>query len=175
MRLRCSLLSLLLLLILGCKQAGSPKVEAEAEEAKVKEVVEELPNSEEEIFTDLIGNTVALSNFRGKRVLLNYWATWCRPCVAEMPSMLRAEDILKDENYVFLLATDQSVATIERFIESRGFEFNYLIVEGTMKAKGLTAIPTTFLYNEKGEKVDTIVGGVSWDSPEILQKLKAVK
>lgn len=175
MRLRCSLLSLLLLASLGCKQAVSPKVEEEAESVIAQKVVEELPYAEEEIFADLKGNAVALSDFRGKRVLLNYWATWCRPCVAEMPSMLRAEDILKDENYVFLLATDQSVATIERFIELRGFEFNYLIVEGTMKAKGLAAIPTTFLYNEKGEKVDTIVGGVSWDSPEILQKLKAVK
>ncbi|MDH3699289.1 MAG: TlpA family protein disulfide reductase [Flavobacteriaceae bacterium] len=175
MRLQFTLLSLLLLFSFGCKNTEEGKREGKVEAQEIEKVVAVSPEAEEKYFQDLEGNAVALSDYRGKRVVLNYWATWCKPCIAEMPSMVQAQEILADENYIFLLATDQSVKTIERFIEVRGYEFNYVKVPGTLKQEGFTAIPVTVIYNEKGEKVDTIVGGVTWDSPEMIQKLRDVR
>ena len=59
------------------------------------------------IYVDLNNNEVDLSSFRGKKILINYWATWCGPCIQEMPSLLKAQELLKDENYIFLLVSDE--------------------------------------------------------------------
>ena len=123
-------------------------------------------------YEDLEGNPVALSDYRGKRILLNFWATWCRPCIEEMPSLLKAQEILQKENYVFLLATDQSVKIINSFKVKKGFEFTYLRYTGTFADLGIHALPKTFIYNKNGAKVDEISGAIAWDSPEIIEKLK---
>jgi thiol-disulfide isomerase/thioredoxin len=123
-------------------------------------------------FEDLEGNTVTLADYKGKRVLLNFWATWCRPCIAEMPSLQRTREILEKENYVFLLASDQPVGTIRSFVERKGLEFNFLKYKGSLSDLRINALPTTFIYNEEGEEVDKIIGATEWDAPEMIRKLK---
>jgi thiol-disulfide isomerase/thioredoxin len=126
-------------------------------------------------YADLEGNPVELSDYKGKRILLNFWATWCRPCIEEMPSLLKAQEILEKENYIFLLATDQSVKIINSFKARKGFEFTYIRYTGAFANLGINALPKTFIYNEEGDKVDEISGAIAWDSPEIIEKLKSVK
>lgn len=126
-------------------------------------------------YVDLEGNKVELSDFKGKRILLNFWATWCRPCIEEMPSLLKAQEILENENYVFLLATDQTIKVINTFRERKGYEFNYLRYTGTFANIGIKALPKTFIYNEDGNKVDEISGAIEWDSPEVIERLKSIK
>lgn len=126
-------------------------------------------------YEDLKGNPVKLSDYKGKRILLNFWATWCRPCIEEMPSLLKAQEILEKENYVFLLATDQSIKIINSFKAKKGFEFTYIRYTGAFAELGIKALPKTFLYNVQGEKVDEISGAIEWDSPGIIERLKSVK
>ena len=126
-------------------------------------------------FEDLNGNPIELSDFKGKRVLLNYWATWCRPCIEEMPSMLRAQEILENDNYVFLLASDQSMEKIKAFKDKKKFDFTFLKFNGSLADMKINALPATFIYNEAGEFTSRIDGATEWDSPEILDKLKAIK
>ena len=126
-------------------------------------------------YADLEGNPVELSDYKGKRILLNFWATWCRPCIEEMPSLLKAQEILEKENYIFLLATDQSVKIINAFKARKGFEFTYIRYTGAFANLGIKALPKTFIYNEEGDKVDEISGAIAWDSPEVIEKLKSVK
>lgn len=125
-------------------------------------------------FEDLNGNPVVLSNFKGKRVVLNYWATWCRPCIAEMPSIRRAQDILEKEGYVFLLASDQAVETIREFQQKKGFDFTYLKFTGSLAEQQINALPASFIYNSKGELQFKVMGAKEWDSPESLEELKHV-
>ena len=66
----------------------------------------ETAQKENEIeFVEMSGDTILLSSFKGKRVLVNYWATWCIPCRAEFPSLIEAEKELRGDNYVFLYPT----------------------------------------------------------------------
>lgn len=125
-------------------------------------------------YQDLDGNPVALEEYKGKRILLNFWATWCRPCIEEMPSLLKAEEILEKENYVVLLATDQSAKIIKSFKARKGFDFNYLRYTGAFAELGINALPKTFIYNEGGVKVDEISGAMEWDSPEVIERLKNI-
>ncbi|CAN0599365.1 unnamed protein product, partial [Ectocarpus sp. 12 AP-2014] len=83
--------------------------------------------------------------------------------------------ILENENYIFLFASDQSVAKIEKFKEARGFNLNFIKFNGVYANKGVSALPATFIYNEVGEQVLRFDGGLKWDSPEMIEKLRTVQ
>ncbi|CAM4405679.1 TlpA disulfide reductase family protein [Zobellia roscoffensis] len=131
--------------------------------------------TEETLYQDLDGKAIALSSFKGKRILLNFWATWCRPCIEEMPSLVKAKNILEKEGYVILLASDESFKKIEGFKETEPFEFRFIRYNGALVQLNIHALPTTFIYNESGKKVDEIIGATDWDSPEMIKKLKEIQ
>ena len=64
---------------------------------------------------DLNQNKVNLTSFEGKKIVINYWATWCGPCIKEMPELKRAEEILQNYNYTFLLVSDETISKINTF------------------------------------------------------------
>lgn len=167
-------LKTLLIIVLATAMTSCKDVNTNTQKATVNEdnVVEKKSTA---TYEDLEGNAISLSDYKGKRVLLNYWATWCRPCIAEMPDMEKAQAILENENYVFLFASDQSVAKIEKFKEARGFNLNFIKFNGVYANKGVSALPATFIYNELGEQVLRFDGGLKWDSPEMIEKLRAVQ
>ena len=126
------------------------------------------------IYVDLDNNEVDLSSFRGKKILINYWATWCGPCIQEMPSLLKAQELLKDENYIFLLVSDESIQKISTFKNRKKFNFTYLKSLVSLGSMGIYSLPTTYIFNEKGEKVNKIVGAVDWNSNRMIKKLKSL-
>ena len=163
-------LVLVLMVFAACKE---PKDKSKIVQEVVK--VETKIKTTTSLYEDLDGNPISLTDFKGKRVLLNFWATWCRPCIEEMPSLLKAQEVLEKEDYVFLLATDQSVKIINAFKVRKGFEFTYLRYTGAFADLGINALPKTFIYNKNGDKVDEISGAVEWDSQEMINRLKAIK
>jgi thiol-disulfide isomerase/thioredoxin len=126
------------------------------------------------IYIDLNNNEVDLSSFRGKKILINYWATWCGSCIQEMPSLLKAQELLKDENYIFLLVSDESIKKISRFKNRKKFNFTYLKSSVSLGSMGIYSLPTTYIFNEKGEKVKKMVGAVDWNSNRMIKKLKSL-
>ncbi len=170
MKITTILWVLLLGMFLGCKETAKKHT---VDSVKVSEPESKIPS--DVLFEDLEGHPVALADYTGKKVLLNYWATWCRPCIEEMPSLLRSQVLLEKENYVVLLASDQSVETIKKFKQVRGFDFKYLKFNGSLAEQQIDALPVTFIYNEAGEQVEKILGGVEWDAPETIEMLKKVR
>ncbi|MFS4447508.1 TlpA family protein disulfide reductase [Maribacter sp. 2307UL18-2] len=161
-------LAVFMVLFLGCKE----KPEKNVVEVKEKKTTSIKVSS---TFEDINGNAVELEDFKGKKVLLNFWATWCRPCIEEMPALLRAQEKLAAENYVFLLASDQSMEKIKAFKEKKKFDFRFLKFNGSLAEMKVNALPATFIYNESGTISDRIDGATEWDSPEVLDHLKAIK
>ncbi|KKO00109.1 hypothetical protein LCGC14_0128750 [marine sediment metagenome] len=167
MYLRSLFFLTLAIALIGCKDVKTTTPSTVVLEADA----EKIPSA---TYEDLEGNPIELSDYKGKRILLNYWATWCRPCIEEMPDMEKAQTILEQENYVFLFASDQSVKKIVKFKEARGFDLEFIKFNGMYAAENVNALPATFIYNEVGEQVLRFDGGLKWDSPEMIEKLRTV-
>lgn len=123
-------------------------------------------------FVDLDENNLDLSEFKQGKIVINYWATWCAPCIKEMPSLKRAEKILNDYGYTFLLVSDETISKISRFKEKMNFDFNFLKSSKSFEILGIYSMPTSYIFDETGKIVETIVGAIEWDSVEMINKLK---
>ncbi len=126
-------------------------------------------------YIDVDGNPVFLSDYKGKRVLVNYWATWCIPCIKEMPSLVHAQEILKDEGYVFLFPTTDSLEKIITFNQKKNYPLQFLHYTSSLDKLKIYALPVTFIYDVEGEMVKRIDGATEWDSEEIINLLKKIK
>lgn len=126
------------------------------------------------LFVDLNNNPVDITQYKGKRIVINYWATWCGPCIKEMPALKIAEDLLENHNYAFLLVSDETISKISDFKMNKKFDFNYLKSVKSIETLGIYSLPTSYIFDENGKKIETIVGTISWDSEEIIEKLKKI-
>ena len=123
-------------------------------------------------FVDLSENNLDLSVYKEGKIVINYWATWCRPCIKEMPSLKKAEEILEDYGYTFLLVSDETISKISKFKNERNFDFNFLKSIKSFETLGIYSMPTSYIFDENGEIIETIVGAIEWDSEEMITKLK---
>lgn len=111
---------------------------------------------------DLNGKPVRLSDYKGKMIILDFWATWCPPCRAEIPSFVKLYSEYKDKGLVIIgVSLDREGPDVVREF-AKNFKMNYPVVMGDMKTVsaygGIEAIPTTFIINKKGQIVDRFVG-----------------
>jgi peroxiredoxin len=132
------------------------------------------PQAPDFTLKDLSGKSHSLSDYRGKVVLVNFWATWCPPCRKELPSMQRAWEQLRKDN-VELLAIDvgEDEETVFVFTGEMSVEPGFPILldtEGKVSsAWPVRGLPTTFVVDRKGRIAYSAVGGREWDDPELLE------
>ena len=128
--------------------------------------------------TDLLGETHHLSDYRGKAVFLNFWATWCPPCRSEMPSIERAYRALKGRGLVVVAVSLDSDArsVVERFVKELALTFPILLdPQGTSaQAYRLPGLPVSLLIDRKGRLVWQEWGARDWDTGEARAKLEAL-
>lgn len=168
----------------SCNNGTTKNQESKPEytpEQTIEPKAEERPvNSAESAYKDVIFKTLdakdfKISDYKGKRVLLNFWATWCRPCVMEMPSMNKAFQELKDENYVFFAASNEPIAKIAGFAQSTKYDFTFIKADDQFRPFPVSVIPMTLIFDTNGEVAMTLTGSMAWDEAEILKQLRAVK
>lgn len=122
----------------------------------------------------LDGQDVDLSAYKGKKIFLNFWATWCGPCRAELPSMAQAQQVLGDE-YVFLLVSDEAPETLISFKNQAKLPFTFLHKPTSIKMLGIFSIPQTYLINSEGEVVHDLGGAHDWMGEKKMAMLKGLK
>lgn len=121
----------------------------------------------------LEGKPVNLTEYLGKPIFMNIWATWCGPCKRELPSIERMRKELEPKGVVFLICSEEDPGLIKRFKETNPYKFTYLRLKTKLQDLNLYSIPVTWLINKKGRMYKSIVGGAEWDaSPyrELLAK-----
>jgi peroxiredoxin len=141
--------------------------------------VEKLSGQKATDFTlkDINGKSVSLSSFKGKVVLLNFWATWCPPCRAEIPAMNKLNQLLKNKGLVILaVSTDRSVDDVKDFLSSVPVNFTVVTDEKLAVTRNLYKVfmvPTTFLIDKRGIIVKKYFGERNWTEPEIIKEIES--
>ncbi len=124
--------------------------------------------------TDINGSTINFQDYKGKVVFLNFWATWCPPCVGEMPGIQDLYDKFKDNNdVVFLLVSNEELSKIKTFIDKR--EYTFPVFSSRYKSPDVffsKSIPTTFVISKYGKIKVKETGAVNWGGNKMEQIIK---
>ena len=130
------------------------------------------------VASTLSGSDLRLDDFRGRVVLVNFWATWCAPCVAEMPSLSRLRDKLGAAHAdVIAVNFQENAARIEPFMHKLGLTFPAIRDhDGSLrKAWDVTVFPTTFVIAPDGRIAYVAVGEIDWDDPTVELRLRSLR
>ncbi len=134
--------------------------------------VERIPNSTSQVevcLQDLNGADVNISDFRGKIVFLNFWATWCPTCVVEMPSMEKLHQKLKDKEFAMVsVSIKDTAAEVKHFYKQNQLTFTALLDSSgkTVPGFSIRAIPATLILDKTGRIIGRVMGPREWDSRE---------
>jgi len=129
-------------------------------------------NVQELQLTDLNGNVLSLSDSMGKNVVLSFFATWCGPCMQEVPLLEQAATDLQDSSYLFLLISDEPVPRLQSFKARTGTSLRIVHSSRPLKQIGIVTYPTNYMLNKQLQVVFNEVGFVDWSSTKSKNKLK---
>lgn len=126
--------------------------------------------------TTLEGESVSLADFRGKAIFMNFWATWCAPCLAEYPFIESLYDEMKNENVVFLMiGTDNDPAIVQKFITAKGYKTPVYRLAGVVpEMYQVRTLPTTFVISPNGDMATVHVGMANYNTRGFRSFLKQI-
>ena len=119
-----------------------------------------------------------LSDYRGRVVVVNFWATWCPPCREEMPAMERAWQQLRKQDVMMLaINVGEDEDTVFEFTANYPVEFPLLLdtTSAVISAWPVRGLPTTFVIDPEGRLVYRAIGGREWDAPELIRQILELK
>lgn len=157
------------------RRAGdSPPTEGQVQAFALAEAPRPAP---EAVWHDGAGREVALADFRGRIVMVNFWATWCAPCVRELPSIDRLQTKLAGEDFTVVAinvdagGADRAAAFAEELqIDALPLNLDPRMVAA--RAMDVAVMPTTVIYDREGKELGRMEGGAEWDSPEAVALLQ---
>ena len=143
-----------------------------------KDAVKDFPNNSSFSFTDSKGNTNNTSLMEGKIVFINFWASWCPPCRAEMPSINELyKKLQSDTNFVFLsINEDDDRSRANSYLENNHFPFPIFYTSGNVPGEIFAGtLPTTIVLNKQGKIVLKHEGLAGYSSDSFLRQLKELQ
>ena len=129
----------------------------------------------EAVLLDATDGEHALADYKGKWVVLNFWATWCAPCRREMPSLERLQAAMPEIAVVPVATGRNAVEGIQRFFDEAGVTTLPILRDPTSDlahAMGIMGLPVTVILNPEGQEVARLIGDAEWDSDSAKAVLK---
>lgn len=127
---------------------------------------------------DIFGKTISLSDYKGKVVLLHFWAMWCGDCLKEIPSLNNAYVLFKDKGLeVVSISTDTSISKLQEFSHKNKIEFVILHDPDksvTIKSYQVIGLPVTFIIDRGGKIIERINGPRDWNSQTMKKKIHSI-
>ncbi len=127
-------------------------------------------------FTDIKGNKHNLTDYRGKKVMIIFWATWCPPCKAEIPDLITLRKKYSEDQLAMIAISDEPLSVVKPFVDTSKMNYTIVATDSSKLPSPLNrvgAIPTSFYLNGSGEIKNTSVGLKTLEQIEaILDKVK---
>ena len=129
---------------------------------------------------DLAGKTHSLADYKGKVVLVNFWATWCPPCRAEMPSMQRLKQRMAGKPFVILAVdmaeTEAEIRDFLKELKSTKIDFTILLDRDGQSIKDwrVAVFPTSYIIDADGKLRYSLLGSIEWDEEDTFKKIEAL-
>ena len=122
-------------------------------------------------FADAEGRPVTMARYRGKVLLVNFWATWCAPCIHEMPTLDRLQAALGGPDFAVLTVSldRKGMAAVGPFWQEQGYRHLPILLDSrwkTARRLGVSGLPATFLLDRRHRIVGYLLGPAAWDSPQ---------
>ncbi|ACU02287.1 MULTISPECIES: TlpA family protein disulfide reductase [Pedobacter] len=163
------------LMIRGLMEIGLFRPDVAQTEAPLTAAVNDLSGIR---FKDAAGKEVDLGSLRGKVVFINFWATWCPPCLAEMPAVNKLYSQFKeDKGVVFILVdADSDFAKAQQYMDRKGYKMPvYNAASPIPEAIFKGSLPTTLVFDKKGRVAYNEVGAANYGSEKFIEFLKKLK
>lgn len=173
-------MSMLALLAVGCntavkEQSSNDSISNKSNTEEVQEAkLVEKANSINASFKNINGETVSLQDLKGKVVVMNFWATWCPPCIAEMPSLQKLHEELKAEKDIVFMAieVDQDIDKATKFMAKNKYTLPLYTVDAELPEELMSnSIPMTVIFAKNGDIIGKQVGMMDFKSEKLKQGL----
>lgn len=119
---------------------------------------------------DTSGSVIELEELKGKPIFLNFWASWCGPCVREMPSIKKAQEAYSAKGIEFLIVNTEDQRALEIFENKKKFDLNYYVLKSSGNID-IKTIPLTYLINKDGEVTKVVNRSKNWASSTSYEQL----
>lgn len=132
---------------------------------------------------DLLGQKISSTNYKGKVLIVNFWATWCGPCLEEVPSLIALSKAMGEDLRILAVSGDFQKDEIDVFLKSfpefrrPGIDLSFDLEQPQKLAEvfGVTRLPESYIFGPDGKMVRKVVGSIDWASPDAIDYMKALK
>ena len=125
--------------------------------------------------TDLNNNEFKLENYEGNVLIVNLWATWCKPCVAEFESLEKFKKKVIGKKIKIVAISNENKDKIKAFIEKRNFDLEFIKLNGDLTYFNAYSLPTTIILDKKGNESFRIASGIDFTSNNFVDKILALE
>jgi thiol-disulfide isomerase/thioredoxin len=128
-------------------------------------------NNNFSILTKLNGEKFTLENYKGNVIILNIWATWCKPCIAEFDSLEKIKKKFENKNIKIIAVSNEDLGLIKDFVDKRKFNLEFIKLNGDLSYFDAYSLPTTIVYNKIGDELLRLTGGVDFNTNNFINKI----
>lgn len=123
------------------------------------------------VLSDLEGNAFDLDKQKGNVVILNIWATWCKPCIAEFESLEKVKEKFQDRNIKIIAVSNEDLKLINEFLDKRKYNLKFIKLNGDLSYFNAYSLPTTVVFDKSGEEAFRLTGGVDFNTNNFINKI----
>ena len=127
------------------------------------------------ILSDLEGKSFDLNLYEGNVIILNIWATWCKPCIAEFESLEKVREKFKDKNIKIVAVSNEDLKLINSFLDKRNFDLEFIKLNGDLSYFNAYSLPTTLVFDKNGDESFRLTGGVDFNTNNFIEKIYEIE
>ena len=121
--------------------------------------------------TTLKNEEFKLEELKGNVVIVNLWATWCKPCIAEFKSLEKSKEIFKEKNIKIIAISNESLEKISNFLSKRTIDLDFIKLNGDLSYFNAYSLPTTIVLNKDGNESFRITNSINFTSNDFINKI----